>query len=248
MKPFLLALQFLTTFPLNKKLVYEEKDFPRSLVFFPVVGLILGGLLFLVFQVLSDMKIDGFLINILLVFILILATGGLHLDGLADTVDALASGKSKEEMLRIMRESHIGTMGVLSLILVILGKLALLQAITPYFKKTGLIFSCFLSRYSLVCLIYFFPYARAEGKARLFFEGINSKIFFVTTLVTVSVAVLLCRLQGLIIFAGVFGFIMCAGLYIKKRIGGQTGDTLGALSELTEVLVLLFIYGIFLSV
>ena len=126
MKSFILALQFLTTIPFRTKKPASNDRLPQATIYFPLVGLLLGLILVAVNSLLSYFGFKELFINSALVALLIVFTGGLHLDGLADTFDALLSRKRKAEMLEIMRDSHIGTMGVLSLIVVILFKISLL--------------------------------------------------------------------------------------------------------------------------
>ena len=126
MKKFLLALQFLTIIPVKMKNI-KEGDLSSSVIYFPLIGLLLGLLLVGINKVLLILNFDQFIANIILVISLILLTGGIHIDGVADTADAFLSRKNREEMLVIMRDSHIGSMGALSLISVILLKIAFLS-------------------------------------------------------------------------------------------------------------------------
>src|SRR3989338_5804758 len=138
MSSFLFALQFLTIIPVNIRHI-DEKRSAKAVIFFPLVGLFLGLILAAVNNLLLFFKFEGLLINTILVISLAILTGGLHLDGLADTFDALLSRKNKEQMLEIMRDSHIGAMGVLSLISVILLKISLLSTIPLPFKTLSLL-------------------------------------------------------------------------------------------------------------
>jgi adenosylcobinamide-GDP ribazoletransferase len=169
-------------------------------------------------------------------------TGGLHLDGLADTIDALASRKDKAEMLKIMRDSHIGTMGVLSLIIIIILKIAILSSLNPAIKNLSLILMCLLSRYSLVLTMFSFPYAREEGKAKIFIRGMNLKIFTLSSIAAFIFAFIIWRLKGILMLLIITGCTYLIGKIINRKIGGITGDTLGAINELTEVIVLLSMF------
>ncbi|MFA5403215.1 MAG: adenosylcobinamide-GDP ribazoletransferase, partial [Candidatus Omnitrophota bacterium] len=112
MNSFLLALQFLTVIPLKIKGVTEEK-LARATLYFPLVGLLIGLVLFQINLGLFILNFPSFTISIILIVFLAGLTGGLHLDGLSDSADAFLSGRSKEEMLNIMRDPHSGVMGVL---------------------------------------------------------------------------------------------------------------------------------------
>lgn len=239
MSGFLPALQFLTIIPIGSKAGLDKNRLSSSTVYFPVIGLILGLILAGVNSLLSVLSFEPFLVNVTLITSLVILTGGLHLDGLADTFDALLSRKSKSQMLEIMRDSSIGTMGVLSLISIILIKLSLLSSLDPKVKGVSLILMCLLSRYSLVFPMFIFSYARQEGKAKVFMEGMNFRIFFSATLISLICSILLMKWAGLAVFIMAVTFTFLLGRFIAGKIGGMTGDTLGAINELTEVFVLI---------
>ncbi len=239
MRGFLLALQFLTIIPIGARLSIDKNKLHQVVVYFPLVGLLLGLILSGVSSLLSLIPLEKFLTNAILVILLIILTGGLHLDGLADTFDAFLSRKSKPEMLKIMRDSHIGVMGVLSLISIILIKISLFCSLDLSLKNASLILMCLLSRYSLVFSMFSFPYAREEGKAKTFIEGMNFKIFGLATTIALFCVIILWQLIGLLVFILVMIFVFLIGKFITKKIGGITGDSLGAINELVEVFVLL---------
>jgi len=240
MKVFLLALQFLTIIPVKIEKV-KEADIAASMVCFPFVGLLLGFLLAGINNLLLSLKFEELAVSIILIVSLIIFTGGLHLDGLSDTADALFSGKDKEKRLEIMRDSHAGVMGILSLICVILLKIVFLSSINTSLKIVSLILMCTLSRWSLVFLMFLFPYARQEGKAKVFIEKANFKIFVLATMIALVCSVITWQLKGLFIIAITSISAYAIGKFITNKIGGITGDTLGAINELTEVIILLSI-------
>jgi len=235
---FLLAIQFLTILPLKIK-EFSEKRIAWALAYFPVAGLLLGAMLVGLNTLLSALGIPGLVVNIILVVALIISTGGMHLDGLTDTADAFLSGKKKEEMLEIMRDPHIGVMGVLSLISVILLKIGLLSSVSPAIKPAALMLMCLLSRWSSVMAMYLFPYARQEGKARLFMQGLNLKIFIASLIVALLFSFTLFGLSGLLALLIIAGCTYLIGKFSSRKIGGITGDTLGATIELMEIVTLL---------
>jgi len=237
MKNFLIALQFLTIIPLRIKHV-EREDMSKSVVYFPLVGLLLGLILTGADRFLYFLNFEQFFINISLVVFLIALTGGLHLDGLADTVDAFLSRKNKEDMLKIMRDSRIGAMGVLGIISIVLLKISFLSSISVSSKTTALLLMCILSRWALVLSMFLFPYARQEGKAKIFIHGTNLKVFAFSAIVTLFCVILFCKPQNLVIIAVIMPITFIIGRFITNRIGGITGDTLGASNELIEVVTL----------
>ncbi len=236
---FLFALQFLTIIPVKIKDI-NSRMASSSIFYFPLVGLLLGLILAASNNILTYFcpGFGQFTINTILVVLLTVLTGGLHLDGLADATDAVLSRKNQDEMLRIMRDSHIGAMGVLSLICVILLKISFLCAISIQLKPGALLSMCVISRWALVLAMALFPYARQEGKAKVFMEGVNFKILASATLVALTAAILIWRLKGVLIFGFVGMCVYIIARYFRLKIGGITGDTLGAISEITEVLVL----------
>ena len=237
MKIFLVALQFLTIIPVRIKHV-EEEDILKSVVYFPLVGLLLGLILTGFGKFLYFLNFEEFFINIILVIFLIALTGGLHLDGLADTVDAFLSRKNKLDMLKIMRDSHIGAMGVLGIISIVLLKISFLSSISSSLKMNALVLMCILSRWALVFSMFLFPYARQEGKAKMFIHGTNLKTFIISTIITLFCVILFCKLESLAIIAVIMPITYIIGRFITNRIGGITGDTLGASNELIEVITL----------
>jgi adenosylcobinamide-GDP ribazoletransferase len=239
MKSFLFALKFLTIIPIRSKFEIDENKFPQSTIYFPLIGLLLGLILVVANRLLLTFALGQSLISVILVVLLIILTGGLHLDGLADTFDAFGSRKDRMKMLEIMRDSRIGTMGVLSLISIILIKASFLSALEPYVFNLSLILMCVLSRYALVFSMYLFPYAREEGKAKIFTEGINFKTFSLATALSLLCAIFFWGLKGLIVFIVVMAFVFLVSKFITHKIGGVTGDTLGAINELAEPFVLL---------
>ncbi|MCB4790389.1 MAG: adenosylcobinamide-GDP ribazoletransferase [Elusimicrobia bacterium] len=242
MKFLVIALQFLTVLPVKVKEFSDKADFSKALVCFPVVGFLLGLFLAIMNSVLANV-FPHLLLNAILVLILTILTGGLHLDGLADTVDGICSMKEKEKALEIMRDSHIGTMGVLSLIFIILFKVILLDSISLSFKTPVLIIMPVISRWSMLVPLYLFKYARQEGKAKIFFDSMNLKTLIMSAIILFVLVIYFLKLTGfytvLIIFASTF----IIARFLNNKIGGFTGDMLGAVNEINEVLFL-FIMGV----
>jgi adenosylcobinamide-GDP ribazoletransferase len=201
----------------------------------------LGSVLALAGFGLAHVRVEVFVSSVILVVLLIIMTGGLHLDGLADTADAFFSGKDKDEMLRIMRDPHVGAMGVLALISILMLKVAFLSSISSSALIPALILVCVLSRWSMVLSLFLFAYARAEGKAKIFHDGINVKIFFTATLFALAIVFVMARMAGLVLFGVAAAFTYTLNLAISRKIGGVTGDTIGAVSELTEVVLFMSI-------
>lgn len=234
---FLIALQFLTIIPIKIKDA-SKKKIAESMSFFPFAGAVIGIGAFGIYYLASYLHLGPLISSIFTVIYLTVITGGLHLDGLADTFDALASNNDIADKLTIMRDSCVGVMGVLALISVILLKIFLLCEITSFHKFSALLAMLILSRYAQILAIRTFTYARSEGKARVFFLAITNKIFFCAFFSALAFVILLLRAPGLYLFiaANVSAFFL--GRFLSNNLGGLTGDTLGAISEITEVIVL----------
>ncbi len=240
MTSLLLAIQFLTVIPLKIRDVNERK-LADALIYFPLAGLLIGLILAGLSTALFSLHFYEFTVAVVLVVALAAITGGMHLDGLSDTFDALAGGKDKEKRLEIMRDSHAGAMGVISIVCVLLLKAALIFSLRPQDYLPALILMCILSRWSMVEAMFFFPYARSEGKAKAFINNMTFRIFFITTAITLILSVFIWQLKGLLLFV-IAGF--AAWLFSKlvsRKLGGVTGDTLGAACELNELAILLSI-------
>jgi len=237
MNSFLLAVQFLTVIPLKIKEV-SEKSLANSAVYFPLVGLLIGLVLLAINYFTSILNLPLLTSNIILVVSLIAITGGMHLDGLSDAADAFLSGKPKEEMLNIMRDPCAGSLGVLSLICIILLKIGLLYSISSILRPNILILMCVLRRWSMVFSVSNFAYARKDGKARVYMQKSNPGIFLQATAITLVITFFSLYLRGLLIWAIVAAVTYLINRFVSKKIGGLTGDTIGAISEINETLVL----------
>lgn len=241
MQGLLLAIQFLTIAPIKIR-DFNEKKLPQAVIFFPIVGLLLGLFLSGLNNLLLTLHFEQFISSTILVILLIISTGGLHLDGLADTFDAIAGGKNKEEILQIMRDPHIGTIGVTSIFCAVSLKIALLSSINHSLKLNALILMCVISRWSLVLTMFSFPYAREEGKAKAFIQGMNINLFCLTTTITLLISAIIWQFKGLLIIALSGVIALMIGKYISSKIGGITGDVLGAVNELIEISVLFCVH------
>jgi adenosylcobinamide-GDP ribazoletransferase len=238
MTSLLLAIQFLTVIPLKIKNVNERK-LADALVYFPLAGLLIGLILAGLSAALFSLHFYEFTSAVILVVALAVITGGMHLDGLSDTFDALASGKDKQKCLEIMRDSHAGAMGVISIVCALLLKVAFIFSLRPQHRLLALVLMCILSRWSMVEAMFCFPYARSEGKAKIFMHNMTFRIFLITTAIALILSIFIWQLKGLLLFV-IAGFV--AWLFsrqVSRKFGGVTGDTLGAACELNELVILL---------
>ena len=236
---FIAAWRFLTVIPFPSKRVPGPDAVGGSLVYFPVIGLILGLILAGLGWVLN-LVLPHSVVSIIVVIALVLLTGAFHLDGLADTCDGFGGG-TVEERQAIMRDSHTGSFGVAGIVCVLLLEVILLIVIPqPWFLRT-LIVMPVVGRWAMVYGITVFPYARPSGLGKIFKENVSRWGFVTATVISLLIAILLLRWAGLLIFVLVAGVSTGLSFFSKRRLGGNTGDTYGAIDEIAEVTVLLLV-------
>jgi adenosylcobinamide-GDP ribazoletransferase len=234
MKRFFAAVQFLTILPLPRGLASDERVLGSSLPFFPVVGLGIGAAVALIDWGLGFLFPVG-VTSVLAVILLIAASGGLHLDGLADTADGFFSSRPRERILEIMRDSRTGPMGVAAIVCVAALKIALLSSIAAPARAGVLLLTPIAGRCALLVHMALLPYARPEGLAGVFHpNGSRVHVLWALTFLIV-VGFLAGGIPGLIAGGISFLFALLFTAYVRRRIGGLTGDTLGAACEWTEL-------------
>ena len=231
----LTAFQFLTTFPPIIRRAFTAQELGRAVGFFPLVGLALGGVLY-------GLKVSLSLIfppQVVAVFILalwLLLTRALHFDGFLDTCDGLFGGFTPERRLEIMRDSRVGAFGVAGGGLLLLAKYATIVSL-PHLS--GLLLAPILGRWVLTIAIFTYPYARDKGMGRDMKDNVRWPQVILATVVTVLAAWLFAAWAGLLALL-VAGIVLWLGAsFILNHIPGLTGDSYGALCELTELASLL---------
>lgn len=235
-RPLVAAFAFLTRLPVWSGPLLDE-DLGRSVSFFPVVGLVLGLGLTGLASLLADL-LPSTLAAVLLVALLAALTGGLHLDGVADVFDALGGGRGdRQRMLDIMKDSRIGAHGAVALVLVLLAKVYALAELVARRDLAGLLAFPAIARWAVTPAIVFHPYARAEGTGRAFNgEARAWQVAIATVLLGLALAAVGPRL--FVPAAGALAAATLFGLWLRRRLGGLTGDVYGASIELAEVVTL----------
>ena len=232
------ALGFLTIYPLRETDTWTPETLGSSMVYYPLVGLFIGLALW-VLSVLLSRVLPMSIVSVMLLGCLAVMTGGLHLDGLADTIDGLSGGYSREETLQIFKDPHVGAMAVVGVVLVLLLKYASLNVLPGDALLPSLVLMATLSRSSMVQLACFSPYARASGGVgEPFVRGIRREHFFITVGLTVGITLLFGGLRGVLIWILVSLVTLGYQTYCRERLSGITGDVLGATNEANEALVL----------
>ena len=236
-KRFLLAIQFLTIFPLKVKNVTDEQ-IGSSSIFFPAVGALISLILFFLYRLILPLRLSPYLDSAIISVALIVITGGLHLDGVADTFDAIAGNKDREASLAIMRDPSTGAIGASALISIIILKILLLAEIAPSNMLVALLFMLVFSRFSQVLSLRTFRYIRGEGKAKIFFRGTKNTPFIIAAISVLLFTVFFNFPNAVYIFIIIVSFTLVFNKLISLKFGGLTGDTIGAASEISEVVVL----------
>lgn len=262
MNRLLLAFQFLTIIPVKVKGDISEKDISQSAAFFPVVGafqgLLAASAAFLSIKLFTPEITGG-----LVILILIISNGGFHLDGLADTFDALSvkSSGNKEidrlKRLSVMKDSSTGAIGVVAIVFAILVKFLFLKFLvlnsSPATCYSLLFLMPVFSKWAMVPAMYHGISARQDGLGRIFIDNIKAEYVLFSSLLTIIFCLLavqfyLYKMYGLnsvllfpVLFAVLYLFSFSSVKIFIKRFGGLTGDTFGAVSEISEILFLMVI-------
>jgi len=215
----------------------------RSTIYFPVVGLVIGGILAGLNWV-FNLILSASVTNALLIVALVIVTGAMHLDGLSDTCDGIAGHKTVEERWRVMHDSHAGAFGVVGVILALLVQYIALNNIPANKMTATLLFMPTVSRWAMVYAIYTFPYARPTGLGKAYKESTGWSEFVAATVITLGIAGALYPLfyvPGFILIGGVIIITTGLAFYLKYKFAGLTGDTYGAINEVAEVTALLLV-------
>ncbi len=249
---FWMATQFLTRLPTPSR-AFESSWLPRSMRYFPLVGVLIGVLNVVVWWLASRRLPSEVSIGLMMAASLLL-TGALHEDGLADACDGLGGGASPEQALAIMKDSRIGAYGALALFLMLGLKWTSLAALPKGLFPMSVIASHMLSRFGATGLIVFLPYVRAQGeapgKARPFAGGLSPEEWMWSGLIGLAALAPLAWLSTRsaipidwnALSAGAGGAALAtigAGAYLRHRLGGYTGDGLGAVQQIAELAFLL---------
>lgn len=243
MHAFFIGLQFLTRISLVKQTVWTEEDFGKSVRYFPLVGAVLGliyaGIAHLMYNILPT---HGYFMppNLgaaIMLALPILLTGGIHCDGFMDTMDGIFSGRSREKMLDIMKDSRTGSFGVATFVLLVITQYSVIQDINAHQLYKVFFIMPIIGRLMMTAVITLCPYARPEGLGKAFANYASKKMLLLVVLYTLP----LLYYSGPL---GLFSLIMAIlftvyfSRYVTKLLGGLTGDVYGAVCVLAETVVL----------
>jgi len=251
MKKLILAFQFLTIIPVRDTGEVPAEDAGSATVYFPVVGMIEGGLLALLAWLFLKV-FPGEITSCLLLTVMVVMNGCLHIDGLADTFDAIACRGNREKKLLVMKESSIGPAGAAAMVLVLLLQYLLLNAMFFYSSipayYTGLLCMPLLSRCAMVWTIFHSRSARQDGLGRVFIQHTGLKQLIPATVLTIAAVCVtmgiasdleLLAFHLMFVMPVLYFFSVAAAWFFQKLIGGMTGDAFGAVYEIAVVLFLM---------
>ncbi len=238
MNIFLGALMFLTRIPVGKQYVFRAEDLPRSIIYFPSVGLIIGLLGGLVLFC-AERLVPPVLAVLLCMGVTIAVTGALHEDGLADAADGLIGGFEPKRRLEIMRDSRLGSYGAVVLWFSLTAKLFLLTALLEkgvFPAVFALVVAHGLGRAATVALLFSHRYVRSEeSKASPFGNTVTHKEFIISLFAPLLLSIALLGNKAVLPLTIAVVATWAAGVYFQKKIGGITGDCLGAANQLVEL-------------
>lgn len=234
--PFLLALSLLTRIPVpDFKTEIQAKQIGYSTLFYPIVGLVIGDILYVTAWMLPSSQFT-FLVASIIIVLWMIITGGIHLDGLADSADAWLGGfGDQEKTQRIMKDPLVGAAGVIAIVALVLLKVAALDALLQQQFLIALLISPIIGRSMILLLFLTTPYIRKEGMA-------NDATSFMPKIGALIVLTLTFMFGFTVSIIAMFAVLICFYLLRRlmiKRLKGCTGDTAGATVEITEMVWLI---------
>ncbi|TFG46151.1 MAG: adenosylcobinamide-GDP ribazoletransferase [Dehalococcoidia bacterium] len=246
MMSFVAAWRFLTSVPVpfkredwNRPL--SQQQFARSLVYYPIIGLIIGGILCGLYWIYSYF-LPALIADALLLGSLVILTGGLHLDGVVDTFDGLAGGhRSPERRKEIMKEPGVGAIGVVVVVVLLLVKYAALVSVPDSVMYSALILMSVISRWAMVYAVFNYPYAREQGMGKSLKEGSARVVLAIASISAVIIAALAGGWQGMVMMALVWLLTVAISRFFQGKFQGLTGDSYGTINEFSEFAVLLLV-------
>jgi adenosylcobinamide-GDP ribazoletransferase len=234
---FLAAVMFLTRVPVGNAREFRLEDLASSAIYFPVVGALVGltgGIVLLM-----SYAVPSFVAVLICMLVTLCITGGLHEDGLADCADGLVGGQDPQRRLEIMKDSRIGAYGALALWFSLTAKLVLIQSLLAVSVVTAVlsvVVAHSLGRASTVALLAGLPYVRKEeSKSSPFGNKVTPTQLAIGLVFPFILSVGLLHLHGLFCLVVASAVALACGFHFKRKIGGITGDCLGATNQLVEL-------------
>ncbi len=241
MKSLLFAFQFLSRVPIKINIDLNKSVIEKAILFFPIVGLFLGIINYITIILFNYLKVDPIIISFILLAQNQIYTGAMHLDGLSDYFDGIFSNRPKERIIEIMKDSHIGVFGSVSIFFLLLGKLIALRSIVVY-SPTTILFVFMLSRVFLMNSLK--KDVISESKlGRFFSENVNRSLVNIFTIIIIILIVLfsIFTYNYNIIISIVVGYLTRKFLEYKaiKVLGALNGDVYGTIVEISELMMMI---------
>ncbi len=237
---FWVAFQFLTIIPSPFRRQPSLRELGTSLIYFPIIGLLLGAFLFGVDLGLG-LVLPPELASALILGLWVLVAGTMHLDGFMDTCDGLY-GDTPQRRLEIMADTRVGSFGIVGAIILLLIKYTALLTLPIGLRMEALLLVPVLSRWTMVYAVFVFPYARKDGGlGQTFKQQATWQRLVIATLIVLAVSGGLLRWQGTILMIIAWIIATTLGYFLRSRLGGLTGDTYGAINEIGEVVTLMVV-------
>jgi adenosylcobinamide-GDP ribazoletransferase len=239
------AISFLTRIPVfGDEVIFDSNSLSKSIIFFPIVGGIIGAVNAGVYFALESF-LPKPVLSVLIIALPIFISGGIHFDGLLDTCDGLFSGRSRERSLEIMRDSRVGSMGVIAGILNVMLRYSILIELPNTIAPVLLITQAMTGRWVMAMAVHFFSYARKDGGLGQGFTA-EKNILYITlsSLLALLITLLANGVTGILIvlIVSILSFLIAS--WAARKLGGLTGDVYGALNEVSEnIFLLLWLVG-----
>ncbi|MEM7207965.1 MAG: adenosylcobinamide-GDP ribazoletransferase [Pseudomonadota bacterium] len=230
--PLLAAFQFLSIVPVRR--AFSERDIARSLWFFPVVGLAIGAL---VSGLVASIAGTPLLAAAIALVLWVMSSGGLHLDGLADSADAWGAARGNpERALEVMKDPRCGPIAVVVVVIVLIVKFAALAAIVEGEQLFGIVLVPVIARTAVIALFLTTPYVSSNGLGHPYVDGLERT----PALIALAITALLCTLFGGLILVVAAALALAALRWLMiNQINGMTGDTIGGVIEVIEMVALI---------
>ena len=236
-KSIILMLQFMTRLPIPIEIEMEKKTISRGILFLPLVGMVVGGISWGAYYLLSFINSDVAALGALIANVAV--TGGLHIDGLSDTCDGFFSARSRERILEIMKDSRVGTFGVIAIVIVLIAKHTLIANLPQEVLPLALIFIPGVSRLGAAFLITFGKSARPGGLGDMFSSSSSKGYFWLSAFIYTAIGAIFGGLTFIISLMIIIVFDLMLMRYSYRIIGGLTGDVYGAGIEISDILGLI---------